>query len=164
VHRPRPSRTTTDPPRLWASLASLALVVGATGWVIGQASIGLIAYMPLPSDVVGFTFTTAITSLPELVILIAAVRMGALTLGVGNIIGGNVFDTLMIAVADVFYLRGSIYGAAGPSGLVLLGGTALITAVLPGGLFVRQRTGIGFEGFALPGLYALAVVLAVVAR
>ncbi len=156
----RPDARTT--PRLWASLATLAVVVGAAGWVIGSSGVRLVRATGLPSEVVGFTLTTALTSLPELVVLVAAMRMGALTLGVGNIIGGNVFDTLMIAVADVSYTDGSVYAAAGPSSLVLLGGTILITTLLAGGLVMRDRKGIGFEGVSLPLVYAGTVALAVV--
>jgi len=150
-------RSTRSTRQLWTSLALLALVVGGTGWVIGQSGLGLIAATGWPSGVTGFTITTAISSLPELITLLAAIRMGALTLGVGGIIGGNVFDTLMIAVADAFYLDGTIYAAVGPASLVLLGGTILITAVLAAGLVVRDRRGIGFEGIALPALYLATV-------
>ena len=90
--------------------------------------------------------------------------MGALTLGVGNIIGGNVFDTLMISIADVSYRDGTIYEAAGPSSLVLLAGTAFMSAVLAIGLLVRDRRGIGFEGVAIPGVYLGTIGLAIVAR
>lgn len=155
---------TSDAPlgRLWATLAALGLVVGVAGWVIGRAGLGVIAATGMPSGLVGFTLTTAITSLPELVVLVTAVRMGALTLGVGNIIGGNTFDTLMIAMADVFYLEGPIYRDAGDQSLVLLGGTALMIAVLAGGLVVRDRKGIGFEGLLIPGIYVGVVALAAV--
>ncbi|MFC8922988.1 sodium:calcium antiporter [Cellulosimicrobium sp. NPDC057127] len=148
--------------QLWTSLALLAVVVGSAGWVIGRAGVALVRATGLPSEIVGFTVTTALTSLPELVVLIAAVRLGALTLGVGNIIGGNVFDTLMIAVADVSYLDGSVYAAAGPSSLVLLGGTVLLTTLLAGGLIMRDRQGVGFEGVAIPLAWAGTVTLAVV--
>ena len=94
--------------------------------------------------------------------LVTAVRMGALNLGVGAIIGGNVFDTLMIALADVFYVEGPIYRDAGPITLVLLGGTVLMTTVLAGGLVMRDRRGVGFEGLALPLVYASTIWLAIV--
>jgi cation:H+ antiporter len=149
--------STSSTRRLWTTLAVLAVIVGVTGWVIGQSGLGLIAATGWPSAVTGFTVTTAISSLPELITLLAAVRLGALTLGVGGIIGGNVFDTLMIAVADAFYLEGTIYANVGPASLVLLGGTILITAVLAAGLVVRDRKGIGFEGIALPTLYLATV-------
>ena len=42
-----------------------------------------------------------------------AVRMGQLTLGVGNIIGGNVYDTLMIPLADVAYVQGPLRQRSG---------------------------------------------------
>lgn len=148
--------------RLWSQLAALGLVVGVAGWVIGQGGLGVVQATGLPSGLVGFTLTTALTSLPELVVLLTAVRMGALTLGVGNIIGGNVFDTLMIALADVFYLEGPVYRDAGPVSLVLLGGTILMTTVLAGGLVMRDRKGIGFEGIALPAIYLGTTGLAII--
>ena len=149
--------------RLWARLAVLAAVVAVTGWVIAQAGLGLVAATGLPSGIVGFTVTTAITSLPELVVLVSSVRIGALTLGIGNIVGGNAFDTLMIAIADVAYLRGPLYAEVGPGSLVLVGGTVLATTVLAGGLVMRDRRGIGFEGIALPLIYIGTVTLAAVA-
>lgn len=149
--------STESTTRLWVTLGVLAVIVAVTGWVIGQSGLGLIAATGWPSAVTGFTITTAISSLPELITLLAAVRIGALTLGVGGIIGGNVFDTLMIAIADVAFVDGSIYSLVGPASIVLLGGTIFITAVLAAGLIVRERRGIGFEGFALPIAYLATV-------
>lgn len=147
--------------QLWGSLAALAGVVAVVGWVIGKAGLGVVAATGWPSAVTGFTLTTAVTSMPELITLIAAVRMGSVTLGIGGIVGGNVFDTLMITIADVVYTPGTIYAAAGPAALVLLGGTILITAMLALGLVVRDRRGIGFEGVAIPGIYLGTVALAI---
>lgn len=140
-------------------LAALAVLVGGTGYLIGQGGLGLIAATGLPSGFVGFTITTAITSLPELVALIAAVRIGALTLGVGNILGGNAFDSLMIFLADATYRPGSIYSDAASAGMLLAGATTLLTATLAAGLILRERRGIGFEGVAIPTIYLGAVVL-----
>lgn len=150
--------------RLWATLAGLGLVVGVAGWVVGQAGLGVAAGTGLEGGIIGFTLTTAVSSLPELVVLVTAVRMGQLTLGVGNIVGGNVFDMLMIAVADLGYLDGSLYRDAGSTSLVLLGGTMLLIAVLTAGLVMRDRKGIGFEGLLIPVIYAATVGLAVISR
>ncbi len=147
--------------QIWLTVGSLGAVVAVTGWVIGQAGLGVIAATGWSSGVTGFTLTTAVTSLPELIVLIAAVRMGALTLGVANIIGGNVFDVLTLVVADGFYLEGTIYSAAGAVSLVLLGGTLLITAILTAGLLVRDRKGIGFEGIGIPVLYGATIAAAI---
>jgi cation:H+ antiporter len=146
--------------RLWTTLGVLGVVVGVAGWVVGQAGLGIVEASGIDSGLVGFTLTTAVSSLPELVVLITAVRLGQLTLGVGNIIGGNAYDVLMVALADVGYLEGPLYRDAGPTSLVLLGGTALMTAVLAGGLVMRERRWVGFEGISIPVIYAGTVLLA----
>lgn len=146
---------------LWITVSVLGVTVAVTGWVIGQAGLGVIAATGWSSGVTGFTLTTAVTSLPELIVLISAIRIGALTLGVANIIGGNVFDVLTLVVADGFYLEGTIYSAAGAVSLVLLGGTLLITAILTAGLLVRDRKGIGFEGIGIPVLYGATIAVAI---
>ncbi|WP_216077732.1 sodium:calcium antiporter [Isoptericola sediminis] len=148
-------------PRLWWSLAGLGVVVGVAGWLVGRAGLSVVEATGLDGGVVGFTLTTGISSLPELVVLVTAVRMGQFTLGIGNIIGGNVYDMLMVSVADAAYLPGSVYTDAGSTGLVLVGGTLLMTATLAAGLVVRDRRGIGFEGVAIPAIYVGTVALAV---
>ncbi|WP_346620093.1 sodium:calcium symporter [Blastococcus montanus] len=148
--------------RLWGLLAALGLVTGVAGWLVGRAGLSVIARAGLDSGVVGFTLTTAVSSLPELVVLLTAVRMGQLTLGVGNIVGGNVYDILMISVADVGYLEGPIYRDAGPTSLVLVGGTLVMAAVLAAGLLMRDRKWVGFEGVSIPLIYVGTVVLALV--
>ena len=144
---------------LWGRLAGLGLLIGVAGWVVGQAGLGVVAATGLDSGLIGFTLTTGISSLPELVVLLTAVRLGQLTLGVGNIVGGNVYDVLMITIADLAYLEGPIYRDAGPTSLVLLGGTLLMTAVLAGGLILRDRKWIGFEGISIPLIYLGTVAL-----
>jgi cation:H+ antiporter len=149
----------TSTRELWGRLAALGLLVGVAGWIVGQAGLGVVAATGLDSGLIGFTLTTGISSLPELVVLITAVRLGRLTLGVGNIVGGNVYDVLMITVADLGYLEGPLYRDAGPTSLVLLGGTLLMTAVLAGGLILRDRKWIGFEGVSIPLIYLGTVAL-----
>lgn len=148
--------------QLWWRLAALAAVVAGTGYLIGQGGLGVVAATGLPSGLVGFTLTTAITSLPELVTLLAAVRIGALSLGIGNIIGGNAFDALMIFLADATYRQGSVYSAGSSAGLLLAGSTIVMTVALSAGLIMRDRHGVGFEGVAIPVVYVGTVILLVV--
>ena len=65
----------------------------------------------MSGSLVGGLFTSVVTSLPELVTVLAAVRVGALTLAVGDIVGGNTFDVLFLAAADLAYTEGSLYAA-----------------------------------------------------
>ena len=106
-----------------------------------------------------------VTSLPELVTSVAAVRRGALTLAVGGIIGGNAFDTLFVAASDIAYRDGSIYHHVSNSVLLWVALSILMTGVLLMGLLRREKHGlgkIGFESVTLIGLYfaGVAMVLA----
>ncbi|MGB6020523.1 MAG: sodium:calcium antiporter, partial [Sulfurimonadaceae bacterium] len=86
----------------------------------------------------------------------------ALNLAVGDIIGGNAFDTLFIAASDIAYRQGSIYADISSSELVWLAISLVMTGVLLMGLIYRQRHGpgnIGLESTALVVLYFGGVVL-----
>jgi cation:H+ antiporter len=109
----------------------------------------------------GALATAVVTSLPELVTTLAAVRRGALQLAVGGIIGGNTFDTLFLTISDVGYREGSLYHAIGRDDLFWLVVGLMLTAVLTLGQLYRQRhgpAGIGIESFAILGIYALAIL------
>jgi len=142
----------------------LMLVLGCAGWVIAQAATGLIQRFSLSSSVMGALLTAVITSLPELVTTLAAVRRGALQLAIGGIIGGNTFDTLFLSVADMGYRDGSLYHAIGSGDMLWLSVGMLLSGILLIGLIVRQREGpgrIGVESVLMILTYIVAVVFAV---
>ena len=148
--------------RLFADFLILMLVMAAAGWVIAKTAVEVTDRMALSESLVGALATAVVTSLPELVTTIAAVRRGALQLAVGGIIGGNTFDTLFLTAADVSYRDGSLYHAAGSADHFWTLTAILMTGILLGGLIMRQRIGpgrIGFESLALLVLYAGAIAL-----
>ncbi|QYX56145.1 sodium:calcium antiporter [Roseovarius sp. SCSIO 43702] len=142
----------------------LVMVMGLSGWVISQIGATFITRYGLSSSLVGALMTAIITSLPELVTTLVAVRRGALQLAVGGIIGGNTFDTLFLVASDVAYRDGSIFAAATPNDLYWLATGMLMTAILLGGLILRQRDGparIGVESVLIFVVYGCAVAVEV---
>lgn len=137
------------------SFLGLGCIVSACGFAVASAGISVSAQTHLSGTLVGGLITGVVTSMPELVTVLAAVRAGALTLAIGDIIGGNAFDVLFLAVADVAYRDGSVYAAIGDRTLYLLALTLLLTGVFAAGLVYRQRTGIGFEGVAILIVYVV---------
>ncbi|MFW2587455.1 sodium:calcium antiporter [Sagittula sp. SSi028] len=140
----------------------LVVIMGLCGWVISQVGGTFITRFGLSSSLVGALLTAVVTSLPELVTTVVAVRKGALQLAVGGIIGGNTFDTLFLVFSDVAYTKGSIYHAVGLTDLYWLATGLLMTAVLLGGLVLRQREGparIGIESVMLIAIYSSAVAV-----
>lgn len=142
----------------------LMAVLACAGWIIAQTAGQLIARFSLSSSVVGALLTAVITSLPELVTTLAAVRRGALQLAIGGIIGGNTFDILFLSLADLGYRGGSLYHAIGAGDLLWLSVGMLLSGILLIGLIVRQRDGpvrIGVESLLMILTYLVAVVFAV---
>ena len=125
----------------------LAVVVGFAGYFIADVAIIISEKTPISASFMGALFTSVATSLPELVVSVSAVRQGALTLAVSNIIGGNSFDVLFVSFADVAYQEGSIYHAASNSQLFIISLSILLTSVLLLGLLHRQKYGFAKVGW-----------------
>ncbi|SIS85358.1 cation:H+ antiporter [Roseivivax lentus] len=141
--------------------AGLVAIMGLGGWVISQAGGVFISRFGLSSSLVGAVITAVVTSLPEFVTTLVAVRRGALQLAVGGIIGGNTFDTLFLVAGDIAYRDGSLYHATGTNDAYWLATGLLMTAVLLAGLILRQREGpgrIGIESVLMMGIYLTALV------
>jgi cation:H+ antiporter len=150
--------------RLFLIFAALMIVMGVAGWAIAKTAAEVIHRLDLSASLVGALATAVVTSLPELVTTLAAVRRGALQLAVGGIIGGNTFDTLFLTAADVSYREGSLYHAAGMADYFWIVTAILMTVVLMAGLIMRERQGpasIGLESAALVTIYASAILLQV---
>ncbi|MDC7785288.1 sodium:calcium antiporter [Rhodoplanes sp. TEM] len=146
---------------LWLRFLLHAGITAAAGWAIGEASLGIVDKTPLSESAVGTVFSAVANSLPELVTAIAAVRIGAVSLAVGDVIGGNAFEVMFLSAADMVH-DGSIYQAMTAehrtTGLIAM----LMTAVLLLGMVRREKSGfgnIGFESTLVLVLYAGSVVL-----
>ena len=128
-----------------ALFTGLVAAVGLAGYVVGEAGIALSARLGISQSVVGALGTAIVTSLPELVTTIAAVRRGALQLAIGGIIWGNMFDALFVASADIAYREGSIYNAISERTVFWMSLVIVMTTVLLLGLLRRERQGPGGE-------------------
>lgn len=143
---------------LVAGLVVAATVTGASGVLVAEVAENIVEKTDMPEAVVGGLFMALATSLPELVTSVAAVRRGALTLAVSDVVGGNFFDVLFVAAADLAYLDGSLFHAEGVGmrEVFLSGLTILLNVVLLAGLLFRQKQGpanIGFESVLMLVLY-----------
>jgi cation:H+ antiporter len=89
---------------------------------------------------IGVTLLAVATSLPELVASIAAVRLGAHDLAVGNLFGSNAFNMAIVVLVDVAYLPGPILGAVSVSQLVPGLGAILLMAIALGAIIHGDGT------------------------
>ncbi len=107
----------------------------------------------------GPVLLAAVTSLPELVTSLTAFRIGAFNLAVGNVLGSNLFNLLILVWIDGFF-PGSLLAASSPANLLPLFSSLLMTVVIMLGLFYRSRKSIfrlGWGAALLLVIYFLTI-------
>lgn len=72
----------------------LLILLGANGLTDGAASVA--KHFRIPSIVIGLTIVAFGTSAPELTVSISSALKGSADISIGNVVGSNLFNTLMI--------------------------------------------------------------------
>lgn len=139
--------------------AAAGLVVVAAGIWLPFVGAGLAQEMGWSEGFVGTVLVALVTTLPELVVTLAAVRLGALDMAVANLFGSNLFNVLVIAIDDVLYAPGPLLGVVAETHAVSALAAVMMSAVAVIGLFFRARTRVlrrvGWASLALVAIYLL---------
>jgi cation:H+ antiporter len=93
----------------------------------------------LSRSFVGTLLLAASTSLPEIAVSIAAVRMGSIDMAVGGLLGSNIFNIFILALDDLFYTRGHILKDASDINIISVFGTIIMSAIVIIGLTYRSK-------------------------
>ena len=112
----------------------------------------------LEASFVGALFLAVSTSMPEIALTTAAIRLGAVDLALADVVGANMINIAKIFIIDLFYTDGSILSSVSKSQIT----TALVaigmSLVVLIGLRFRQRRKtffvISWYGVVLIALYA----------
>lgn len=151
----------------FASLSKRRLVtiyLGNSMIVVGAAS--ALPYLArdiafdhgLATSFVGTTILAASTSLPEIVVTVAAIRQGAPSLAIGGLVGSNLFDLVILALDDLFYAKGPLLAALDAGHVITVGLIVVATWLLVIGMPAEKCP----RPLALAGIliaYAMALVL-----
>ncbi|MBS0003532.1 MAG: sodium:calcium antiporter [Thioalkalivibrio sp.] len=135
-----------------------AVVVGAALWLpfVGE---DIALQMGWSQGFVGTLFVAFVTTVPELVVTLSALRIGAVDMAMGNLLGSNLFNLLVLAVDDVFFLPGSLLAAASPAHATTAFAVLMMTGVVIAALFYRPPARlfgiIGWPSVVLLGVAAL---------
>jgi cation:H+ antiporter len=105
-----------------------ALTIGAATYLprLGER---IAAVTGLGQTFVGSVFIALSTSLPEVVVSVAALKIGAIDMAFGNIFGSNLFNILILAIDDIFYTKGPILSHVSANHLVSSSAAIAMTAV-----------------------------------
>lgn len=167
------SKMTKTTAMIGFAVSSVIVIAGGIGLaMLGDRMASQYAF--LSGSFVGTLFLAIATSLPELTVGITAVRMGAYDLMLGNIMGANMLNVMVIAVADVVYVKGVIRfpSAWGQSpadaaeldwGQLLSGGGGmLVTFIVMAGLVLNagkeKKRMIGWESPVMLAIYLFCLL------
>lgn len=141
----------------------LLLVIGAAVIAVGanllvEHGTFIAQELGVPETVIALTFVALGTSLPELVTTITSLRKGRASLGIGNVIGANVFNLVLVSGVAVTLAPFEV-----PVGKTLFGINSSLVLDIPLMLVVmllltvpaliRRKLG-RWQGIALLGIYA----------
>ncbi|MEJ5313721.1 MAG: hypothetical protein WHS45_05010 [Anaerolinea sp.] len=109
-------------PSLATALLGFGVAAGALIYVtpyMVSASAEIAEVTGLGTTFVGSTLVAAVTSLPEMVTTLAALRLGAYDMAIGNLFGSNLFNMFALGLTDVFYTPGRFLAVIDPSFLLV---------------------------------------------
>ena len=154
-----------------SSLRKALLVYGVAASTVVVAAIWL-AYtgdslaeeLGLERSFIGTQFLALSTSLPELAASIAAIRLGAPELAIGNVLGSNLFNMgFVLFLDDVVYTDGPLWEIVAPVHMFTALTAILMTSVVVIALASRERRRpsrlFTFEALALVAIYLGGSVL-----
>lgn len=162
-----------EPKYAHITAAKAALNYGFHAAVVIMAAIflpsigeGIAETTGLGQTFVGTLFIALSTSLPEVVVSLAAVRMDAVDLAIGNLFGSNMFNILILAVDDIFFTAGPLLSSVNPNHLISALSAMAMTSVAIIGLTYRsdKKRLLGWDSAGLVLLYIVNLVLLYVQR
>jgi cation:H+ antiporter len=105
-----------------------ALVVVVAGIFLPRVADEIAHLMGWQQSVVGTVFVAAATSLPEMVVTLSALRLGAVDLAVGNLFGSNLINMGILGLMGLLYVKAPLLQVVSPKHL----GTGVIAIIMTG--------------------------------
>lgn len=162
-HQPQPLQTSPRQydkgpvGKIWLKFALAAgAVVGAGIWLsfVGNEIAETTGW---GANFIGSLFLAIATSMPEMVVAIAALRLGAIDMAVADILGANMLDITHIFTVDLFYTQGAVLSSVSRAHLITAAVVVVMNLVIILGLRFRQQrkalSVISWYGPVLIGLY-----------
>ena len=139
--------------------ALAAVVVAGAGLWLPFVATDLARIMGWNRTFVGSLFVAMVTSLPELAVTLSALRIGALDMAIGNLLGSNLFNVMIIAVDDLFYRHGALLANVSPVHAVTTVSAIIMTGLAMIGLFFKPGSrvlrAVGWVSLGLLAMYLL---------
>lgn len=139
-HRPSAADATpVDAKREWWRFGMAAVVVLVAGTWLPDAADDMSQALGLSRSFVGTVFMALATTLPEMAVTVSALRLGALDMTIGNLLGSNLFNATILAVADLAYTQGPLLADVAPAHAGSAATALVMTGLVIVGLVMRPQ-------------------------
>jgi len=111
---------------------------------------------------VGTALIAVSTSLREVVVAIAALRLDAVDMAIGNLLGSNLFNIFILAVDDVFFTDGPLAAAVSSGHITFALAAVAMTSVTIVGFTYRaekKRLLMAWDSITIVLIYLASMVL-----
>jgi cation:H+ antiporter len=116
-----------------------AIIVIIAAVILPKVGEGIAEATGLGQTFVGNIFIAVSTSLPEVVVSVSALRINAIDLAIGNLLGSNIFNILILALDDFFFIKGPLLSYANPSHIFSALSAIAMTGIAVIGLTYRAE-------------------------
>jgi len=141
--------------RAYISFAIAAIAIVGSGIWLAIIGDELAEVTGWGATFVGSLFLAATTSLPELVVAISALRLGATDMAIADMLGSNIFNAgIGIAAIDLFYHKDSIFAASSEDHVITASFITLMTLIVIAGLIFRTKR----KTFKVMSWYSIALI------
>ncbi len=149
--------------KAYAVFVLSAIAVIALGIWLSSIGDRLSATTGLSRSFVGNLFLATSTSLPEIAASLAAIRLGAIDLAIGNVLGSNLFNITLFFVYDLADGKGNFWASLNNAN-----GFAAVMAMMMTGVVIislmyraspRTPYRISWDGLALAGMYIVSIAI-----
>jgi cation:H+ antiporter len=110
---------------------------------------------------VGNILIAVSTSLPEIVVSVAALKIGAGDMAIGNLFGSNIFNVGILALDDIFFLKGPLLSFIETSHIVsALSAVVMMTIAIVGITYraSKKRLFLSWDALAIVIVYVLNLI------
>lgn len=133
--------------RLAALISMCALLILAAGFLLSSTADRIASETGIGAGMIGFVLVGFATSLPEVSSITAAVRMRRYQLAIGDVFGTNIFNIMLIFLADLVYRGGPVLSQAGRFEVIGAILAAFMTGIFIVGLLERRDRAIFRMGY-----------------
>jgi cation:H+ antiporter len=117
-----------------------AVIVVIAAIFLPKIGEGLATATGLGQMFVGNIFIAISTSLPEVVVSLAAVKLDAVDLAIGNLFGSNIFNMFILALDDIFFVKGPLLSYANSDHIIsALSAMSMISIAIIGLIFRPEK-------------------------